>query len=135
MTTPLYMLDTNVVSDLIRNPGGKVAQHIAKVGVHGLAVSIITAAELRFGAAKRGSSRLTSRIEEVLERIPPLPLDVPADAAYGDIRAALEAAGAPIGPNDMLIAAHARALDTTLVTANVGEFSRVPGLKIENWLA
>lgn len=135
MITPRYMLDTNIVSDFIRNPEGKVAHHIAKVGDEGLVVSIITAAELRFGAAKRGSSRILSRVEQALERLPALPFEAPSDVVYAGIRTELEAAGTPIGPNDLLIGAHALALGATLVTANVGEFSRIHGLHVENWLA
>ncbi len=130
-----YMLDTNIVSDMMRNPAGNVVGHIARVGEDTLCLSIVTAAELRFGAAKSGSSRLLARVEAVLARVPVLPLDVPTDAEYGGIRAKLEAAGQPIGPNDLLIAAHARALGATMVTANVAEFQRIPGLKVENWIA
>jgi tRNA(fMet)-specific endonuclease VapC len=71
----------------------------------------------------------------VLARLPILSLDVPADARYGSIRAELEAAGQPIGPNDLLIAAHALALGATIVTANTGEVRRVRGLNVENWIA
>ena len=134
MTVPRFMLDTNIVSDLIRNPMGKVAQHIRAIGDHGLAVSIISAAELRFGAAKRGSARLSSRVEAVLGALTVLPFDVPADAEYARIRAELETAGKPIGPNDLLIAAHAYALGTTIVTNDSTEFGRIHGLQIENWL-
>jgi tRNA(fMet)-specific endonuclease VapC len=130
----LYILDTNIVSDMIRNPAGKVAERIAEVGEDNLCLSIITAAELRYGAAKSGSARLLARVEAVLARVPILPLDVPADAEYGDIRASLEAAGQPVGPNDLLIAAHACSLDAVVVTANVGEFQRIRGLKVENWM-
>jgi tRNA(fMet)-specific endonuclease VapC len=130
----LYMLDTNIVSDMMRNPAGKVAGHIAEVGEDNLCLSIITAAELRYGAVKNGSARLLARVEAVLARVPILPLDVPADTEYGDIRAALEAAGLPVGPNDLLIAAHACSLGAVVVTANVGEFQRIRGLKVENWL-
>jgi tRNA(fMet)-specific endonuclease VapC len=66
--------------------------------------------------------------------VPVLPFSVPADRVCGGIRAELEAAGRPIGANDLLIAAHARALAATMVTANVGEFRRVRGLNVENWL-
>ncbi|MEH6952969.1 type II toxin-antitoxin system VapC family toxin (plasmid) [Nitrobacter sp. NHB1] len=128
------MLDTNIVSDLIRNPAGRVAGHLASVGDNGLAVSIITAAELRFGAAKSRSAKLLSRVEAALLALAVLPFDVPADAEYAGIRAELEAAGQTIGPNDLLIAAHAYSLGTIMVTANVGEFSRIRGLKVENWL-
>ena len=128
------MLDTNIVSDLIRNPAGRAAVHLRTIGDHGLAISIITAAELRFGAAKSDSPRLLSRVEAILDTLAILPFDVPADAEYAIIRVELEASGKPIGPNDLLIAAHARSLGTTIVTANATEFSRVSGLNVENWL-
>ncbi len=128
------MLDTNIVSDLVRNPQGRVFDRIAAVGGEGLCVSIVTAAELRYGCAKKGSPRLLAQVEAILGSIDVLPFDVPADALYGAIRAALEAAGTPIGPNDLLIAAHAAAIDATLVTANTAEFARVRDLAVENWL-
>ena len=93
------------------------------------------AAELRYGCARSGSRRLIEAVEELLNEIDVLPFDVPADATYGMIRAALEASGKPIGGNDLLIAAHAQAMAATIVTANEGEFKRVRGLKVENWLA
>jgi tRNA(fMet)-specific endonuclease VapC len=133
MAAPRFMLDTNVVSDLIRNPLGKAASRIDRFGDDAVCVSIVVAAELRFGCAKRGSSHLLDLVEGVLERIPVLPLDLPADAEYAGIRTELEAAGAPIGPNDLLIAAHAYALGLPLVTADA-EFRRVRGLQVENWL-
>ncbi len=128
------MLDTNIVSDLVRNPQGIVFDRISKIGGDALCISIITAAELRYGCARRGSARLLEQVEAILEGLDILPLDVPADAEYGGIRADLEAAGKPIGPNDLLIAAHACAIGAVLVTANVGEFSRIGGLDVENWL-
>lgn len=129
------MLDTNIVSDIIRNPVGKSAAHLRKVGDHGLAVSIITAAELRFGAIKSGSARLEQRVGAFLQTLDVLPFEAPADAEYAHLRHQLEQSGKPIGPNDLLIAAHARSLGTTIVTANTAEFGRVRGLKVENWLA
>jgi tRNA(fMet)-specific endonuclease VapC len=129
------MLHTNIVSDMIRNPAGPIATRIARVGEDNICLSIITAAELRFGAAKSGSDRLFARVEAVLARVRVLPLAVPADVEYGTIRRDLEASGRPIGPNDLLIAAHARASDATLVTANTNEFRRVHGLSVENWIA
>jgi tRNA(fMet)-specific endonuclease VapC len=128
------MLDTNIVSELARNPQGAVAKRIADVGPDTICVSIVTAAELRYGCAKKGSPRLLAQIEAILGSMQILALDVPADTEYGGIRAELEAAGKPIGPNDLFIAAHAYALEAVLVTANVGEFSRVRALKVENWL-
>jgi tRNA(fMet)-specific endonuclease VapC len=130
-----YMLDTNVISDLIRNPQGKAAKRIAKVGEDNICTSIIVAAELRYGCAKSGSQRLLKAIEDLLGEIEVMPFDVPADIEYGGIRATLEAAGTPIGGNDLLIAAHACATGATIVTANADEFKRVRGLKVKNWLA
>jgi tRNA(fMet)-specific endonuclease VapC len=130
-----YMLDTNIISDLIRNPQGRAAKRIAKVGEDAVCTSIIVAAELRYGCAKSGSKRLLKAVEDLLGEISVLPLDVPADAEYGAIRAALEAGGTPIGSNDLLIAAHAHATGTTIVTGNADEFKRIRGLKVENWLA
>jgi tRNA(fMet)-specific endonuclease VapC len=129
-----YLLDTNILSDLIRNPQGKAAKRIAKVGEDNVCTSIIVAAELRYGCARSGSRRLIEAVEELLSEIDILPFDVPADAAYGMIRTALEASGKPIGGNDLLIAAHAQAIAAIIVTANEGEFKRVRGLKVENWL-
>ncbi len=129
-----YLLDTNILSDLIRNPFGPVAQRIEAVGAKAVCTSIIVAAELRYGSAKKGSPRLQARVEDILATIPVLPLEVPADADYGRQRAQLEASGQPIGGNDLLIAAHALALGLTLVTHNTREFSRIAGLQVEDWL-
>jgi tRNA(fMet)-specific endonuclease VapC len=129
------MLDTSAISDLIRNPKGKVASRIAKAGENNICTSIVVAAELRYGCAKSGSSRLLKLVEDLLGEINVLPFDAPADVEYGAIRAELEAAGRPIGSNDLLIAAHACTAGATIVTANADEFQRVRGLKVENWLA
>lgn len=128
-----YMLDTNVISALMRDPKGIVAERIADVGPEAICVSIVTASELRYGGAKKGSATLQQRIEAILGSVDIIPLDVPTDAHYGAIRAELDAAGTPIGPNDLLIAAHALGLDAVLVTANTGEFERVRGLQVQNW--
>jgi tRNA(fMet)-specific endonuclease VapC len=129
-----YSLDTNIVSDLIRNPQGRVAAHIRKVGEAQVAASVIVAAELRYGAARRGSPRLSRQVEAVLGALAILPFETPADAAYGRIRLQLEREGRPIGGNDFLIAAQAVALGLIVVTDNEAEFVRVKGLKSENWL-
>lgn len=128
------MLDTNIVSELIRNPTGLAAQRARAAG-GAVCVSVIVAAELRYGGAKKGSPQLLRRIEEFLSEVPVLAFDVPADAEYGNIRAELEAADRPIGSNNLLIGAHAYTLGATMVTANVGEFQRIRGLNVENWLA
>jgi tRNA(fMet)-specific endonuclease VapC len=129
-----FLLDTNIVSDLIRHPQGRIADKIAEVGEDAVATSVIVAAELRYGAAKNASPRLTSQVEAVLGALEVIALEAPADATYGAVRLALETAGTPIGGNDLLIAAQALALDRIVVTANEREFGRVAGLKIENWL-
>lgn len=129
-----YLLDTNIISDMIRNPSGQVASRIGRLDPGAICTSIVVAAELRYGCAKKGSEKLLARVESLLATIPVLPLDVPADTQYGGIRAELEAAGQPIGANDLLIGAHACALGLTLVTDNTKEFSRIRGLTLENWL-
>jgi tRNA(fMet)-specific endonuclease VapC len=129
-----YLLDTNIVSDLVRNPQGKIAQRIRKVGEARVSTSIIVAAELRYGAAKKGSTRLSAQLESVLGALEVLPFKTPADAAYGSLRARLERAGRPIGANDLLIAAHALALGHILVSDNEREFARIDDLRLENWL-
>ena len=128
------MLDTNIISDLMRNPKGKAAKRIADVGADNICTSIVVAAELRYGSIRNGSKRLLQLVEAILGEIKVLSFEVPADVEYGAIRSELESAGKPIGANDLLIAAHARAAAATIVTANVGEFKRVRGLKVENWL-
>jgi len=130
----MYMLDTNMVSGALRNPRGSVAKRIGRLSSDVLSVSIIVAAELRFGALRRNSKALTARIEGFLARINVLPLESGADAHYAQVRVAFEQAGKPIGANDMLIAAHALALGATLITDKAREFSRLRGLKVENWL-
>ena len=129
-----YLLDTNVVSDLVRNPQGKVAQRIRQVSEARVCTSIIVAAELRYGAAKKGSARLSAQLEAVLGALDVLPFESPADAIYASLRTGLEEAGRPIGANDMLIAAHALALGCAIVTDNDKEFARVRHLSRENWL-
>ena len=130
----MYLLDTNTVSDLVRNPQGRVTQRIRRVGEAQVCTSIIVAAELRYGATKKGSARLTAQLEAVLGALDVLPFEAPADATYGLLRARLEQAGRPIGGNDLLIAAQAVALGCTIVTDNEQEFSRIDELPCENWL-
>jgi len=129
-----FSLDTNILADLVRNPAGVVAQHIAEVGEARVAVSIVVACELRFGAAKSGSPRLAKRVEEILAAVETIPLESPVDKVHATARRALEAKGAPIGPNNLLIGAQAKALGMTVVTDNLGEFRRVPGLDVVDWL-
>jgi len=130
----LYLLDTNILSHLVRQPQGPVADRIADVGEANVLTSVIVACELRYGAAKRGSRKLTRQVEAVLTAMTIRPLESDIERVYASIRVALERRGTPIGAHDMLIAAHARAIDAVCVTDNVAEFRRVPALKIENWL-
>jgi tRNA(fMet)-specific endonuclease VapC len=129
-----YLLDTNIVSALVRDPAGDITRHIRDVGEANVCTSIIVAAELRYGATKKQSTRLSLQLEAVLSALEVVPLEAPVDAVYGQIRAQLEQAGQPIGGNDLLIAAHALALECTVVTDNQREFERVDGLVVENWL-
>lgn len=130
-----WMLDTDTLSSLVRNPRNAVFDRLLAIEPDAACTSIVVACELRFGARRKGSRVLTLRVGQLLDALAVLPLDAPADAHYADIRAALERAGKPIGNNDLLIAAHARSRGLTLVTHNVREFRRVPGLRVEDWLA
>jgi tRNA(fMet)-specific endonuclease VapC len=129
-----YLLDTNIISDLVRNPRVHAARRVAAMPEETLATSIIVASELRFGCAKKGSAQLLKQVEAVLSGLEILLLDIPTDAAYGSLRATLERSGQPIGSNDLFIAAHALNYGLTLVTDNEREFCKIGGLKIENWL-
>ncbi|NJO74050.1 MAG: type II toxin-antitoxin system VapC family toxin [Leptolyngbyaceae cyanobacterium RM1_406_9] len=132
-----YLLDTNIVnivSDLVKHPQGLIFQRIAAVGEENVCTNIIVACELQFGATKSGSSRLVQQLERILKILPVLSLELPVDQHYAVIRTHLSQSGTPIGPNDLLIAAHALAFDLILVTANTREFERVPALRLENWL-
>src|ERR1700686_1063361 len=117
-----FLLDTNIVSHLVRDPHGDVARKVTRIGEELVCTSIIVAAELRYGAAKRASSRLSKQLEAVLGAIDVLALEPPADIVYGELRTRLERSGRPIGANDMLIAAQALALGHTIVTDNEREF-------------
>jgi tRNA(fMet)-specific endonuclease VapC len=132
-----YVLDTNILSDLLKNPQGKAARKIFSLAPEEqdlLATSIVVAAELRYGVAKSGSPFLAGRVDQLLEAIEVLPLEAKADGHYGRIRAQLEKAGTPIGGNDLLIAAQVLAIDAVLVTDNARAFKRVKGLRVGNWL-
>ena len=128
------LLDTNIPSSLIKDPQGAATKRLAQLDAEAARTNIVVACKLRHGAAKRGSAVLTQRVEEFLGSIDVMPFDGDVDRQYAEIRAGLERAGKTIDGNDLLIAAHARALDLILVTHNLGEFERVPGLRLEDWL-
>lgn len=131
-----YLLDTNILSELIKQPRGYTAQKLASLEKEdACCTSVIVACELRYGAQKKDSAPLTAKVHQLLEAIAVLPLEENVEQHYVRLRVILEREGTPIGGNDLLIAAHACALDLTLVSGNLKEFSRIPDLRIENWLA
>lgn len=130
-----YLLDTNILSALAREPQGRIYQTLSERLPDTACTSIVVASEIRFGLQRGASDRVRQQMETLLAAVDILPLEAPADAHYGEIRAHLEKLGQPIGANDLLIAAHARALGLVMVTHNLREFQRVPGLLVEDWLA
>jgi tRNA(fMet)-specific endonuclease VapC len=129
-----FLLDTNIISDLVRNPSGPVAERISQIGERNVCTSVIVAAELRYGVEKKRSPRLAAQVAAVLQALKIIPFEPPADQIYGRVRAQLERDGRIIGGNDLLIAAHALSLGMVLVTDNESEFSLVEGLRWENWM-
>jgi tRNA(fMet)-specific endonuclease VapC len=130
-----FLLDTDSLSNVIRTPQGPVARRLLEAGEDNVCTSIVVACELRYGARKKGSAALTDRVEQLLGSLRVVALEPGVDRIYAEIRAALESAGRPIGANDLMIAAHAIDQGAVLVTGNVDEFRRVPGLEVENWIA
>ncbi len=134
MTAQRYMLDTNIASYIVRGPSPALAARLVAVPMAQLCVSAITQAELLYGVARKpGATNLQTAVREFLMRIDVLAWDNVAGARYGTLRAALEAAGTPLGNLDTLIAAHALAEDAVLVT-NDQAFAKVAGLQLENWV-
>lgn len=127
-----FMLDTDTCSYLIRGSGKRLQTQV-RSHAGNLCISAMTAAELRYGAFKKGSSRIIESVSFLLDLLPAVPWGGAAVERYAEIRAALESAGTPIGHMDMLIAASALAEDCTVVSHNTAHFSRVSGLVIEDW--
>src|ERR1700753_4029593 len=98
---PLYLLDTNIFSDLIKNPQGAVAQRVSILPLESLCTSVIVAAEMRYGAEKKNTKTLTQRVDRILDVIEVLPFPIEADRCYGQIRTQLERSGQIIGANDL----------------------------------
>lgn len=128
-----FMLDTDTVSFAIRGEG-EVGEKLLQQNPSALCISSITLAELAFGAARRGSPKLSGVIERFLASIQVLAFDGAAAWRFGEIAAKLARAGSPIGDFDTLIAAQALSCDLTLVTNNRKHYGLIPGLRIENWL-
>ncbi len=132
MTSGTFLLDTNAISHAVRHPEGPVAQRISRQEPTVL-TSVIVEAELRFGIARKPTSRIAERIALFLKDIEVLPFDSIAAEHYGDIRAQLSALGEQVGAMDTLIAGHARSREMCVVTHNVAHFQRIPNLAWENW--
>ena len=134
----MYLLDTNIVSYFLRGASPALNQRILDSTPDELAISIISAGELRYGLSRlppsRRAAQLTHQLDGLLTAVAVLALPAEAAQHYGTARSQLEAAGTPIGGNDLWIAAHALSQNLTLVTNNTREFERVPGLKLENWV-
>jgi tRNA(fMet)-specific endonuclease VapC len=129
-----YLLDTNVCIDYLNGRFPSVAERIQRSPPQDLVISSVVVAELRYGADRSANRQVNhQRLDILIAEIPCVDFDLAAASAYGRVRAELEAQGRPIGANDMLIAAHAVALDVVLVTDNLREFERVKGLDLESW--
>jgi tRNA(fMet)-specific endonuclease VapC len=130
---PLYMLDTNTVSLALRGRAPRAVDYLRDTERADVAISVVTAMELRFGLAKNPSTRAREVVEQFLDTIAVLSLDRGVERPYGEVRAALEKSGRPIGCLDTIIAAHALAARAVLVTNNLREFRRVRALRCEDW--
>lgn len=130
---PRFLLDTNTISDLIRNPVGRVFIRLAQIDPAAICTSAIVASELRYGAKLKASARLSRKVEEILLRLTVLPFESPSDERYAEVRSTLERRGEQLSANNLFIAAHALAINSVLVTDDRA-FDRVVGLSLENWL-
>ena len=131
---PRYLLDTNVLSALMRDPLCPAGQKVLLLEDDAVCTSIVCAAELRSGVVRRPTPTRLAQLDWVLSHIPTEKMMAPTDMIYATVRSDLEADGTLIGGFDMLIAAHSLALGCILITDNEREFRRVPGLTVENWL-
>jgi tRNA(fMet)-specific endonuclease VapC len=131
----LYMLDTNICSYILKNRPPSVKVQFDEVGSDNLAISTVVLAELYYGAARHPKCvSIRHEIDDFSSRLAVIPWDEAAADHYGVIRTELEKSGSPIGAMDMLIAAHARSLNATLVSNNIRHFEKVPGLLMGNWV-
>lgn len=131
-----YLLDTNICIYIAKKKPPSVLQKFEKLSTGQIGMSIITYGELFYGAQKSEFSKKNiAQLEELSSFIPPIPLSIDVGKRYGEIRSSLEKSGMPIGNNDLWIAAHALSLKLILVTNNIKEFSRIPKLKLENWVS
>jgi tRNA(fMet)-specific endonuclease VapC len=126
-------LDTNICSYILRRHPTDMVERFASLGRNQLWLSAIVAAELRFGAAKLGSPKFQAVVEAWLAGFDVRPWPLEATHTYAQVRVALEKLGQPVGGMDLMIAAHAMAEDSVVITSNSREFLRVPGLAVEAW--
>ncbi len=130
-----FLLDTNICIYIIRHKPAEVRERFERLEAGAAVLSVITFGELQFGIAKSRHAAAAARtLSELITHLPVLPLPAEAGVEYGRLRAAAEAKGTPVGNNDLWIAAHAKAAGLTLVSNNLREFRRLPGLRLENWV-
>jgi tRNA(fMet)-specific endonuclease VapC len=130
----LFLLDTNILTELARNPFGASSHKLKVAGSHNTFTSIIVAGEVRYGIQRHPAMKLLRQMEQIMETIEIRPLPLSAIDTYSVLRTSLDSRSLPISGNDMWIAAHAIAEDAVLVSNNIREFSRIPNLKVENWM-
>jgi tRNA(fMet)-specific endonuclease VapC len=131
-----YLLDTDTFSEMVKGVNAKIVKRLDTLQTGDAGLSVVTRGEIAFGVQIHSlKTPAKQRLDRLLVAIETLPLPASAANYYGELRAHLRRLGTPIGPNDLWIAAHARAASLILVTNNIGEFSRVPKLKLENWVA
>jgi tRNA(fMet)-specific endonuclease VapC len=128
-----YLLDTNIVAFHIRRSSPRLRRRLRRTPAAEMALSVVTEMEIRFGLARNPALRIAPLVEDFLEGITILPLTSDVARVYGTTRAALERAGTPIGPLDLMIGSHALAIGATLLTNNAAEFRRIPSLRCEDW--
>ena len=131
-----YLLDTDTFSEMVKGINPRIVKRLDSLQTGEAALSVITRGEIMFGLQIKSLKPLARlRMDRLLDAIDTAPVTTEVASHYGKLRAYLRNLGTPIGPNDLWIAAHARALNLILVTNNTGEFSRVAKLKLENWVA
>jgi tRNA(fMet)-specific endonuclease VapC len=129
----VILLDTSICVELLRGTSPQASRRLLATDPDQVRIPAVAAAELLFGARRGGVAQALEATRGFIDGIGTMPFGASAAESYGAARQALAAAGTPIGPNDLLIAATALSLGATLATANTGEFARVPGLAVENW--
>jgi len=131
----VYMLDTNICIYIQRRKPPQVLQRFKAMRYGDAVISLITWGELLYGAAKsQNPQKVREALTEFVSLVPVMPMAPDTGVVYGELRTALERQGQPIGNNDLWIAAHALSAGLILITNNMREFARVPGLRVENWV-